>query len=223
MGAADAATAVDHLVVAAATLEQGVAWCQATLGITPGPGGKHALMGTHNRLFKIAGAAFPNAYFEIIAIDPAAPPPDRARWFGLDDPALRSRIATQPRLVHVVARSTALERHRRELIAAGCRPGDPTSAGRDTPQGRLQWQILLRGDGSLGCGGALPTLIQWQGPHPTEAMADVGVTLQALALRGLPAAACTALMLRGVQTLPMPGNAIRATLATPAGQVILES
>ena len=26
---------VDHLVVAATSLEQGVAWCEATLGITP--------------------------------------------------------------------------------------------------------------------------------------------------------------------------------------------
>ena len=60
---------VDHLVVAAATLAQGVAWCEATLGLTPGPGGKHPLMGTHNRLLKIATAAFPEAYLEIIAID----------------------------------------------------------------------------------------------------------------------------------------------------------
>jgi hypothetical protein len=45
---------VDHLVVIAHTLDQGVAWCEQTLGITPGPGGKHPLFGTHNRLFKIA-------------------------------------------------------------------------------------------------------------------------------------------------------------------------
>ena len=42
------------------------------LGITPGPGGQHPLMGTHNRLFSIASAAYPQAYFEIIAIDPGA-------------------------------------------------------------------------------------------------------------------------------------------------------
>jgi hypothetical protein len=46
--------AVDHLVIAAASLEEGVAWCEATLGVTPGPGGEHPLMGTHNRLLRIA-------------------------------------------------------------------------------------------------------------------------------------------------------------------------
>jgi hypothetical protein len=44
-------------VVVAASLEQGVQWCERVLGITPGPGGEHALMGTHNRLFsgRVAG------------------------------------------------------------------------------------------------------------------------------------------------------------------------
>lgn len=218
-----ATAAVDHLVVAAATLAQGVVWCEATLGITPGAGGKHAVMGTHNRLFSIASAAYPQAYFEIIAVDPAAPPPGRARWFGLDDPALRERIAAQPRLIHVVARSSALEWHRRALVAAGCRPGQPVSAGRDTPQGRLQWQILVRDDGRLGCGGALPTLIQWQGPHPGAQMPASAVVLQSLALRGLPAAARALLALPGVEHLPGPGSALCATLATPNGPVTLES
>jgi len=68
-------TAVDHLVVAAATLAQGVAWCEATLGFTPTAGGQHPLMSTHNRVFNIATTEYPLAYFEIIAIDPDAPPP----------------------------------------------------------------------------------------------------------------------------------------------------
>jgi hypothetical protein len=56
----------------AASLAEGVAWCEATLGVTPGPGGEHPLMGTHNRLLRIATPDFPNAYFEIIAINPVA-------------------------------------------------------------------------------------------------------------------------------------------------------
>ncbi|MBC7940386.1 MAG: VOC family protein, partial [Chitinophagaceae bacterium] len=93
---------VDHLVVAATSLDQGVAWCEATLGVTPGPGGKHALMGTHNRLLKISTETFPNCFLEIIAIDPDAPPPGRARWFGLDGLDLSSG----PRLVTFVARTS---------------------------------------------------------------------------------------------------------------------
>jgi hypothetical protein len=76
-GGAVTFVAVDHLIVAAASWTDGVAWCEATLGVTPGPGGKHPLMGTHNRLLKMASDTYPQAYLEIIAIDPDAPPPTR--------------------------------------------------------------------------------------------------------------------------------------------------
>jgi len=71
-------TQIDHLVIVAKTLEQGVQWCEQTLGITPSPGGEHTLYGTHNRLFKIASPANPMAYCEIIAIDPNSVRPQRA-------------------------------------------------------------------------------------------------------------------------------------------------
>jgi hypothetical protein len=215
---------VDHLVMAAASLEQGVAWCEATLGVTPGPGGQHALMGTHNRLLKIATAAYPDAYLEIIAIDPAAPPPGRVRWFGLDDPALQARLQAEgPRLVHFVARSTMLDMHRWGLITVGQKPGDPVAASRMTPEGELRWQILLRADGGMDCNGALPTLLQWDGRHPAQAMPDSGVTLQALALTGVSARARDVLRLRGVVVAAEPGVPITATLATPRGVVLLQS
>ena len=215
---------LDHLVVAAATLAQGVQWCEATLGITPGPGGKHPLMGTHNRLVKLSTVAFPDAYLEIIAIDPEAPAPLRARWFGLDDVALQSSLrASGPRLIHAVARSTMLDMHRWGLITVGHKPGDPVAAGRDTPQGRLEWEILVREDGQLNCGGALPTLIQWKGPHPAQHMADQGVSLLTLELRGVPARAKDVLRLRGVQVLAEAGVVLTATLATPRGPVTLRS
>lgn len=214
---------LDHLVVAAHSLAQGVAWCETTLGVTPGSGGRHVLMGTHNRLLKMATVAYPNAYLEIIAIDPEAPPPGRPRWFGLDAPALRERLADGPRLIHAVARSTMLDMHRWGLITVGQKPGDPVNAGRDTPEGRLEWQILLRDDGRLDCGGALPTLLQWKGRHPAEAMPDSGVTLRSLALCGVPDRARDVLRLRGVSVTSAPGPALRATFATPLGEVTLES
>jgi hypothetical protein len=214
---------LDHLVVAAASLEQGVAWCAATLGVPPGPGGKHPLMGTHNLLLKIASTAFPLAYLEIIAIDPAAAAPGRARWFGLDDAALQAQLARAPRLIHLVARTSSLQAHRQALVAAGCAPGPALSAGRETPQGRLAWEILVRDDGLLECAGALPTLIQWQGTHPAAQLPDAGVALQALALHGVPARGCAALQLRGVSVHSSPGPALRATLSTPHGEVTLHS
>ena len=214
---------LDHLVVAAASLEQGVAWCEATLGVTPGPGGKHPLMSTHNRLLKISTPAYPDCFLEIIAIDPAAPPPGRARWFGLDDAALQHGLQVAPRLIHVVARSTMLDMHRWGLITVGLKPGEPVAASRETPDGLLQWQILVREDGLLNCGGALPTLMQWQGAHPAARLADSGLVLKSLTLRGVPLRARDVLRLRAVQVLAEPGPAITATLATPLGDVTLRS
>jgi Glyoxalase-like domain len=216
-------TVVDHLVVAAASLEQGVAWCQATLGFTPTAGGKHPLMGTHNRVFSIATAEYPLAYFEIIAIDPEAPAPGRPRWYGLDDAALQARMAEAPRLIHSVARTTMLDMHRWGLINVGQRPGDPVAVERDTPNGRLSWQLLVPDDGQPDCAGALPTLIQWQGLHPAENLPASGITLKALTLRGVPTRARDVLRLRGVQVLPEGRPALTATLLCARGEVVLES
>jgi hypothetical protein len=215
--------AIDHLVVAAASLEQGVAWCEATLGAIPGPGGRHVLFGTHNRLLKMSTPVFPDAYLELIAVDPAAPPQRRVRWFGLDDPALQQRLAVSPVLMHAVVRTTTLGAQRRSLIAAGLDPGEPVQASRETPHGRLAWQILVRADGRLLCGGALPTLIQWEGAHPAAQLPDDGLALRALTLSGVPAAARELLQLRGVQVQTGPGPALAATLLTPRGEVVLES
>ena len=168
---------------------------------------------------------FEDAYLEIIAIDPQAPAPARPRWFGLDDPALRERLrASGPQLVHAVARSPQLDMHRWGLIQVGLQPGEPVKAGRDTPQGPLAWEILVRPDGALLCGGALPTLIQWQGRHPAQAIPASGLTLQALTLRGVPARAATVLRLRGVEVREaVDGPALQARLATPRGEVTLSS
>jgi hypothetical protein len=220
-------TQLDHLIVAAATLAEGVAWCEEVLGVTPGPGGQHPLMGTHNRLLKIATPTYPDAYFEIIALDPQAAPPQRVRWFGLDEPALRERIAQEPRLIHAVARSPQLDMHRFGLIQVGLQPGVPVQAGRQTPQGPLAWQMLLRDDGRLLCGGALPTLIQWEGRHPAQAMPDSGVTLSSLTLRGVPERAAEVLRLQGVTVEPVAPSssapALTAVLQTPRGEVTLHS
>jgi hypothetical protein len=209
---------VDHLVVAAATLEEGAAWCEATLGVAPGPGGRHPLMGTHNRLLAIAGEAYPRAYLEIIAIAPDAPPPARRRWFGLDE----IDLGGGPRLIHWVARSTLLDMHRWGLITLGLPPGEPVAASRETPQGPLQWQLTIRDDGRLLCGGALPSLIQWQGRHPADDLPASGVALRALTLAGVPQKARELLRPRGVRWADAPdAPALQAAFTTPRGEVTL--
>lgn len=209
--------ALDHLVVAAASLDAGVRWCEATLGLAPGPGGRHALMSTHNRLFRVAGTDFADAYLEIIAIDPEAPAPGRARWFGLD--ALD--LSDGPRLVHWVARTEALDATLSAWRTLGFDAGRAVEASRETPAGRLSWRIAVRDDGRLLAGGAWPTPIEWGGAvHPARSMPVSGVTLRSLTLRRLPRAALQA---RGVSIADDDGPALMAEFDTPLGPRVLRS
>ena len=216
------AAQIDHLVVAADTLAQGVAWCEQTLGATPGPGGKHGFMGTHNRLLAIGSPAFPRAYLEIIAIDPGATPPQRPRWFGLDSTALREAVRVQPRLLHAVARTLRIDEIRAALAELGQDIGPVLAAERATPGGVLRWRISVRDDGALLSGGALPTLIEWGDVHPADSMPASAVSLQSVTLGGLPAAVLRALDLGEVQ-MDAQGPALRVTLDTPRGAVQLSS
>lgn len=221
--------ALDHIVVVAASLAEGAAWCEATLGITPGPGGEHPLMGTHNRLFSVASSAFPAAYFEIIAINPVAKNAQLTRthrWFDMDSAALQARVAAHgPQLAHWVARVPDAAAAVAALAAQGIDRGEVVTASRPTPSGVLEWQITVRGDGQRLFDGALPTVIQWSGVHPTAAMPASGVTLRSLALRHPETAVLdSALRTLGLDVPVAPGAArITAVLDTPKGPVTLAS
>ena len=232
MSAAPPLATLDHLVVLAPSLASGVAWAEATLGVTPGPGGEHPLMGTHNRLLRLSnGKGQPGAaYLEIIAINPAATPtlqPPEHRWFDMDDPALRERVAQMgPQLVHWVARVPDLTAALLAWRALGIDRGEARAASRPTPGGLLQWQISLRPDGQRLFDGCLPTLIEWGPHHPTAAMPDSGLALQSLALQHPQAtllqAACQAI---GLDEVLISAGAARlsAQLATPRGTLTLHS
>jgi catechol 2,3-dioxygenase-like lactoylglutathione lyase family enzyme len=201
---------IDHIVVLARSLEQGVAWCEATLGITPETGGDHPQFGTHNRLFKIATPGFPLAYFEIIAIkngatnnianisinttagdkNSASNKDLKARWFDMDDAALQAAVAKEPRLVHFVAQTDDIQAGRTALKALGIDRGPAVEASRHTRKGRLEWKITVRDDGQRLFNGALPSLIQWGKSnaaeplrlHPRNTLPRSGVSLQSVAV-----------------------------------------
>jgi Glyoxalase-like domain len=152
---------LDHLVVAAHDLETGTAWLEGKLGVALQPGGQHALMGTHNRLLRLGAA-----YLEIIAVDPNAPAPNRPRWFNLD--ALQENLPG-PRLIHWVVSGdieNAVHRSLEEL-------GEISEAAR----GDLKWRITIPADGHLPGDGLVPTVIQWDGPHPVTRLPDSGCAL----------------------------------------------
>jgi hypothetical protein len=230
-------TRIDHLVIAARTLEQGVAWCEATLGLTPAPGGEHPQFGTHNRLFKLATPRHPLAYCEIIAIEPGSKGPAQVnakRWFDLDDPALQASIVKSPRLVHFVASTDDITTARTALSKMDIDRGPALPASRHSRKGVLRWRITVRNDGQRLFDGALPSLIQWGQPededplrlHPRNSLPRSGASLQGLAISHPSAArlqaAYQAIGLEGVTISEGPANIV-ATLQTPKGLVQLES
>ena len=221
---------VDHLVIAASTLQEGVAWCESTLGITPGPGGEHPLMGTHNRLFSIATEQYPRAYFEIIAINKEAARArinSAKRWFDLDNAALQAHLKQNgPQLIHFVASTPDAVAATQSLANLGIDRGELLSASRMTAHGLLSWQITVRTDGQRLMNGTLPTLIEWGEAHPTQHMAASGVTLQSLTASqpdvAQLTAAYSAIDLQGVAVVQGPAKLV-AMLATPRGLVSLQS
>jgi hypothetical protein len=203
---------LDHLVVGCADLERGAAWLRARLGVDPEPGGSHTAMGTHNRLLKLGA----RVYLELIAIDPAAPAPARPRWFELDAPALRARLADAPQLIAWVVRCDDLD--------AACARVPALGRAQAMARGDLRWRIAIPDDGRRPYDGVLPAVIQWEGDaHPAERLPERGCALRALELAH-PAAAelravFRALRIAGPVELAAGACALRARLLAPGGQV----
>jgi hypothetical protein len=159
---------LDHITIAALDLAEGVAYAQDRLGVEIPAGGQHPLMGTHNHLLRLGDSLF----LEVIAPDPTAAPPTRARWFGMDSETSRAALAKSPRLWTWVARCTDLGAALREVDGSA-------GPGVRVTRGELSWLIGVPDDGAMPFGGAFPTLIEWPaGPHPAEVMRDLGCSLR---------------------------------------------
>jgi hypothetical protein len=169
-----AGPALDHVTLGAAALDQGADLLRRTLGLETQPGGKHPDMGTHNRLARVGDTAF----LEVLAIDPEAPRPFRPRWFGMDSPACRARLAHGPAPIGWVVRTDDIE------AAAAA---SPVPLGPIVPlsRGGRSWRLTVPDDGSVPGDGLLPGLIQWSpGPLPATALPrPAGPLLERVVLR----------------------------------------
>ena len=208
---------LDHFAIAATDLESGTAWLEARLGVALAPGGVHPRMGTHNRVLRLGDGV----YLELIAIEPAATPPGRPRWFGLDEPDLAARLAERPRLVAWVVATDDLD----AAMAASPFPHGPAH---EMTRGDLVWRITIPDDGRPVEGGAVPTLIEWpRGVHPTKRMPDAGCSLERLTIRHRDAeriAEGLAAIGLADATVDIADGApsLSATIVTPAGPVLID-
>lgn len=167
---------LDHIVIAAASLEAGAAWVEQALGVAPVPGGQHVAMGTHNALLRLGA----RCYLEVIAVDPAAPTPLRPRWFSLDEPEMRARLAAAPALITWVVRTASL--------AGACARVPDLGEIMPMTRNAFRWKISVPESGSLAWGGVLPTAIQWEAGdddvvhHPCDVLPESGCELVSLQL-----------------------------------------
>jgi hypothetical protein len=163
---------LDHLIIYASSLEEGKIWAQEVLGVDLLTGEAHFLMGTHSLTIRVDSEEFPEAYLEVIAIDPEAHHPaiGGVRWFDMDCPNLSRQITKSPRLIHWVARTNQIQEAVDTLRHLGIDRGEVLSASKQTKAGLLEWQMTVRSDGWRLMNGALPTLIQWGGRHLVDQM-----------------------------------------------------
>lgn len=201
---------LDHIAVTAERLEDGVAAVEAVLGVPLAGGGRHELMGTHNRLLGLG-----DLYLEVIAVDPEGRTPDRPRWFDMD------HFAGSPRLTNWIARCDNLA----TALSAGPEGlGDPLSLSR----GDLRWQMAVPASGILPFDNACPALIEWQGTaHPAARLPDSGCRLKRLIIVHPKADELRSLLadrLREPRLVVEPGpeKALRAEIRTPGGVRVLE-
>ena len=208
---------IDHVAVGAETLEQAVAAMEVALGVTVPRGGKHDAMSTHNCVMQCGNESF----FELIAIDPDAPAdPGRRRWFTLDEPATRARLAERPRALCWVVGTDDLDS---VIQSSPVDLGDVVLFTR----GERSWRLTVPKDGSLPMDGLIPAFIEWSpGPHPSTAQQDLGVTLSRVQLSHPDADGLTDILktlqvdhLADVREGP---SGLSFALQTPKGRVVLD-
>lgn len=203
--------ALDHLVVAARTLDEGVSYVEAVLGIELSPGGQHSHMGTHNKLLSLG----PHEYLEVIAIDPEANPPAGRRWFNLDN------FQGPPRMTNWACRTDDLQS---AIDAAPPGSGAPMKFSR----GDMDWSMAVSEFGRLPYNDAMPALLEWAegSPHPNQRLPDHGLRLVRLdvfhpdaedLLKAFPALHT----LSHVSVRKGPEKRLIASISTPEGTRVL--
>ena len=152
---------LDHIVLAAQTLEEGVTYVQGRLGVGLEAGGEHSLFGTHNRLLSLG-----DCYFEVIARNPSAARVKRSLWFDLE------RFIGPPRVITWVCQTSDMAQ---ALSALPYNPGPVITVARED----LIWDLTIAEDGRLVMDGMAPSIIDWKNVKPPmHRLPDIGCKLK---------------------------------------------
>lgn len=212
---------LDHIVIGAKTLADGMSYVQSTLGVNIPFGGVHLQMGTHNCLMQLGKSLF----LEIIAINPDIPPPAHPRWYGLDDPFVRQQLRKSPMLLTWVINTRKIDML---LSCSNFHMGNKQPVSR----GELKWYFSLPEDGRLLAGGLLPYAIEWQAvTHPAVKMSDLGCRLESLELHHPQPlwlkesldSICVSELVKIVPIADTVAPFLVATIDTPSGKKIISS
>lgn len=196
---------LDHIAIAAETLEDGVAWIEDRLGVTLLAGGKHARFATHNRLLGLANGL----YLEVIATDPDATC-DGPRWFGLD------AFSGAPRVANWICEPTEFD----AALVHGMRSVSMV-------RGDLRWDMGVPENGSLPMGGGFPTVLRWHTDTPPgQRLPASGCTLKMLTVAHPDAAQISAELAAHLGDMPVRFEVaeqvrLTAEVDTPRGLVVL--
>ena len=153
---------LDHLLLGAADLAEGVSWVAERLGIEPARGGQHPRWGTANYLLSLGA----DIYLEVIGPDPDVDPGSVSLPYALDG-------LTSPRLVAWAAKGSDLWDLVHEARAAGVPLGEVREGSRRVPDGSLLTWELTDPD-PLREGGVIPFFIDWGDTRHPAATAPAG-------------------------------------------------
>ncbi len=207
-------SAMDHLLLGVADLDQGIEWVEEKTGVRAIVGGSHPGAGTRNALLSLGG----RRYLEIIAPDPA-----QTNYRSQHD----VRLLIEPRLITWAAATGDVEAVAARARQEGCRLAGPNDGSRARPDGKLLKWKTLGVVNELGRGEIqpIPFFIEWatDSVHPSED-SPAGCELQTLEIQHPDTEAVEDLLGKlGVRTTVKPLQQARlvATLRTPKGEVQL--
>ena len=159
---------LDHIVLAANTLEEGTSYLENKLHIKLSNIGYHKDMGTHNRVVKISKSV----YLEVISIDPNCGHLNSKRWFNLDSLKLQSQLRKSPQVIGYVIENVDIK------ILKYYEPFFKAS------RGEYKWKFAMPGtkasilaDQSY-LNGIIPSLINWESEKPINKMQDNHLNLE---------------------------------------------